>query len=472
MVDSHSTDEPLDRLRASDPATGSHPDLHRVRTLIAHKAPASQGHLERATAVDDDLLRGPRLRAPWIAAAAVALLGVGAGGYAVGLGAGSDTIVAERGGSDLRQDSLVPGSSGFESGAGMSSADSASASAGPMEESEYGTSSPSYDPGPVRLVAGEGLSTERTTGEVRTLVSDIDPETFLTQWSERTGLDGVRMGEDNAMYGGPGIYDPETGVMLSAYSGDGGAFSFHYENIFASEYCAEMYASMLAEDQTVMQEEWRKAMGEDVPFPNADSCREVTGENPTEEVALSTAREFLADAGVPVENYEFEVMNVGDTGSRDIMVDGWPENGRYGALSASVTVSAEGVVSAYGTLGEMESLGDYPVISPAEAVERYAQREFSMDYGVSLAEDYALEEISVEEYVEPVLPEMPPVEPGMKLPLLLKDKVVVDAELVQGDMWTQSGSMSVPTWKLITEDGMSYPVMAVAEESIDWQSWQ
>ena len=66
-------DEAIHRLRASDPATGSHPDLHRLRSLIAQKAPASQG-ADRATAVDDELLRGPRLRTPWVAAAAVAEL--------------------------------------------------------------------------------------------------------------------------------------------------------------------------------------------------------------------------------------------------------------------------------------------------------------------------------------------------------------------------------------------------------------
>ena len=61
----------------------------------------------------------------------------------------------------------------------------------------------------------------------------------------------------------------------------------------------------------------------------------------------------------------------------------------------------------------------------------------------------------------------------MKIPLLLKEKTVTGAELVQGFVWTQAGtSLEVPAWRLTTEDGMHYAVLAVADEAIDWVSWE
>ena len=86
----HDDDDALARLRASDPATGSHPDLRSLRHRIAQKAPASVG-ADTATRVHDDVFRGQGLRAPWIAAAAVAAFGFGAGGDAVGAPQGSGT---------------------------------------------------------------------------------------------------------------------------------------------------------------------------------------------------------------------------------------------------------------------------------------------------------------------------------------------------------------------------------------------
>ena len=140
----------------------------------------------------------------------------------------------------------------------------------------------------------------------------------------------------------------------------------------------------------------------------------------------------------------------------------------------SLTVGPEGVIAAYAGLGEMVPIGDYPVISPTEAVERYGEKEFSQEYGVQLPED--LEDTrppgTGTTFVAPDLPDAPEVEDGMSLPLLLKDKEVTGAELVRGTIYTHSGNMEVPVWELSTDDGMTYPVMAVADESIDWIAWE
>ena len=467
MVD-HQTDASLYRLQASDPATGSHPDLERVRQLVAQKAPASQGSAgERARRVDDDLLQGPRLRAPWIAAAAIVAVGIGAGGYALGVSRDDGTVLM------ANQDSLLAPAAGGSIGA-TSSLDLGSTSV------SGGESAPQpYDPGPVRLVAADGLSDERTTGQVRTLMSDEVPEDYLARWTEAMGLDGTPIDADSDYFGfgdGVGSLDQESGDW-ALVSGQDGGLSFMYTSIFRVEGCREMHAQISQRELDEWRKEWERMLGEGTPLPTASDCIPPEGTRPTDDEAIAQATAFLADAGVPVEDYTVRVPDYGDERtSLYVPVEAWPTGYAYGPLHASATVGPDGVVvEAYGSIGEMTSLGDYPVISPTEAVERYGEREFSMEYGISLPEDYTELEQDPDAtitFLEPDIEEAPEVTEGMQIPLLLKDKEVTSAELVQGMLWTQSGSMEVPTWKLQTDDGMTYPVLALADEAILYQSWE
>lgn len=488
-------DEALNRLRATDPATGSHPDLHTLRRRIAQKAPASQG-ADTATALRDDMLAGPSVRAPWVAAAAVLALGFGAGGYAVGAqqGPSGGQVVAGQGQETTSPTDAtgaadavgpLPGLDTKESeaqgyGAGGDSASvTASADEG-MAAGYGGASSEAWDPGPVRLVAGPDLPSAPATGEVRALMSDESPEEFLQAWAEQLSFEGVRPVEetDQANWFGDNIlYDPDGARMLSASTeGAGGALQFSYQDLLGDPYCAEMYSGMPEGEMDQMRKEFADAFGPDVPLPDASQCKDTSGPAPADDAALAQARDFLATTGLDVSAYELTVPDYGDDSVNQVMVEGWPKDGpQNGQLNLNVQVGPEGVTSVYGTVGEMRSLGDYPLISPAEAVERYGQREFGMEYGITLEEDMVVGPSDATTMpVEPAfeMPEPKPVEPGMKIPLLLKEKVVTGAELTRGTIWGNTGGpLEVPTWKLTTEDGMHYAVLALADEAIDWQSW-
>lgn len=468
-------DEALSRLRASDPATGSHPDLHSLRTRIAQKAPASQGS-DTATRVDDDLVRGPGLRAPWLAAAAVVALGLGAGGYALGLQQGEGQTPTTAGGAQAD-----PASPGLQPGADALLEMGAASTAAPGEGyAEADSGSMAYDPGPVRLVAGQGLPAGPGTAEVRALTSDQSPEDFLAGWAEAMGFEGEPLeGSDTAgmLIGGvgAGLVDGEGGRLLHASDEEGG-LTFAYEDIFDGEYCTMMFEGLTEEDLTMARDEWESAYGETIPFPDESSCRTPTGPAPTEEEARAAATEFFAQAGIDIDGYSISFYE-SEPDSSFVMVDGWPKGMEYSQLNVSATIGPDGVVSAYGTSGEFASLGDYPVISATEAVQRYGTREFSTDYGVSLPEDNMPvgDDMASQTWVEPdyTMPENGRLEPGDKIPFLLKDKTVVDAELVQGTIWVQgAGSIEVPAWKLLTGDGMHYSVLALSDEALDFQSWE
>lgn len=498
-------DEALGRLRASDPATGSHPDLHRLRSLIAQKAPASQG-AERATALDDDLMRGPRLRAPWIAAAAVAALALSGGGYAIGLQQGDGTTSpaarsvspAAPGGAEVANGAALPG--------GMAAAEKMAADGG-MSAGASGSSTagPSFDPGPVRLTAGEGLPDSPGTAEVKVMRSDQDPQEFIDAYAAKSGFTGKPL-PDSEYFAGPGVdakglIDTDKGRVITA-SKDGGALQFMYEDIYGSEYCSGMYAGMTDDDLQAMKDEWAKGYGPDLPFPSPDQCREVTGERPSDDAAEAAAKDFFAQAGVDVSKYTFKALSSDsypmEVFSSELSVDsmavtGGPGSGGSSAFvnveatltdsgidsfgmggpGISATVGPEGLVSAYGSVGELSSLGEYPVISAKEAVARYASREFATDYSVSIADDMAMyDDMAAATGMAVAMPQPASLEPGDKLPLLRKDKTVTGAELVRGTLWTQSaGSAEVPVWKLTTADGMYYTVLALSEEAVDFQSW-
>ena len=461
----HHGDEGLHRLQASDPATGSHPDLHRLRSLVAHKAPASQG-AERASRVDDDLLRGPAIRAPWVAAACIAALAIGAGGYALGTQRGSGTLLV------AGEDSLLaPAGAGIDAGLG---AELAGESFSMSSSAAEGAAEP-YDPGPVRLVPGAGLSAERTTAPVRVLRSEEDPQAFVDEWARTLGLQGAPIPTDVEFLGEGtvGLAEAETGRMIMA-STEGGGLHVSYTDVFSSPDCRETLEMGYAQEREMLQEFWEGTFGAGTPLPTAQDCRDVGDERPTDEQALAAARDFLTLAGIPTEGFDVQVQDYADEGSSTVYVEAAPEGGAYGPRHITLTVGPAGVVDASAGLGEMVSLGDYPVISPVEAVQRYGLREFSMEYGVQLPQD--LEEVTADPgertFVEPQIPDSPEISDGMDLPLLLKDKEVTGATLVQGTIYTQSGSMEVPTWELTTDDGMSYPVMAVADEAIDWVAWE
>lgn len=470
-------DEAMDRLRADDPATGSHPDLHRLRSLIAHKAPASQG-VDAATRVDDDLMRGPRLRAPWIAAAAVAAVGLSGGGYALGLQQAPEAPPAATGGPAL---TLDPASPGLQPMQDAMAGEAGTMTMGSAQGSFTSSSSMSWDMGPVRLTAGEDLPDGPGTGEVRALDSDQDPAAVLASLADHLGVEGRPLPESVQEMAGMGdetLVDPDKGYILNA-NDSGGPLSFGFHSLYQDPYCAETYTEMPDEEMRIVQEEWQKSYGEELVFPTPELCRVATGERPDEATAIQAAADFFTGVGIDLDDYEVHTYGMSTASGQEsyTSVEAMHKDHHGGQLYLSATVSPDGLVSASGSVGDFTSLGQYPIISAAEAVERYATREFSTDYSVQADEEMVWTEdgavataMPEEEWVEPT--PVPAPEAGERIPLLRKDKVVTGAELVQGSMWLPSGgSIEVPVWKLSTGDGNTYPVLALADEAIDYRPW-
>ena len=475
MNDQQNHDEALARLRASDPATGSYPDVNGLRELVAAKAPGSQG-TDAARVIKDTREHG--IRAPWIAAAAVAALGMGAGGYAIGAAQGDDPGTGTLAGGTVADSASGDSDGMLESGMQAEGPSplgfAARAADSTTEEATDDAAAGMWDMGPVRLTAGPGLSTEPTTGEVRVLRSEEDPEEFIQAWADRLDMDLVSMSESEYLEGQQMMVNGDLGIVLTV-SGSNGSLDISFEDVYGSEYCSTMYEGMSEEDINLMKQEMLTYAGPGYPLPDVEKCRTIEGAAPSDEQAISASMDFMRTVGIDPDLYSFEAAEQWEDEASAVryveaMLEGSSPNGAY--LGFSFTVTPDGVVSSYGSVGEMVSLGDYPVISPAEAVERYNLREFTNDYAVYLAEDWDdLAWSTMPEMEYPDLPEFGPLAEGEPLPLLLATKEVTGAELVTGQLWTQTGTVDAPTWKLTTDDGMSYAVLALADEAIEWVDW-
>lgn len=498
-------DEALNRLRAADPAIGAHPDLQRVRAGLAGVASLG-GDADRAVPVTDPMNR--RTRWPLAAAAAIAAVSLGVGGYTLGASqaerpvvAGDDAADADGAETDtdpevglaeaaLREEALS-GGDGMAAGAeGEVSSDSG-----------YGWSEMW---GPVVLTAGDGLSDERTTGEVRAPQAlDVDPEQLLGDVAAARGIEGEITEMDGQSWS---VVDGPVAVHVNRW---GSSLDVSYTDYTADPYCAEM-----AQEAELSEEEMAEEPGWFGPRP--DDCREV-GPAPDEETALAESSDLLEDLGVDLSTVRLEVEDYGVSytmemegplSTADVTTvteapasqDDGQDPGQDAALSTAevsepvdvpvdyamptvevtvygaegsgspdpkghVSVSSVGVSSAYVSLVEHVSLGDYPVISAQEAVERFMDPRFAQGtFSLPFDEQYYSEEM----YSELEVPQPVQLEAGDPLPYPVREATVVEAELVQGTIHQPDGTnYVVPGYRLTDDRGQQYGVLGLAEEALD-----
>lgn len=493
-------DEALARLRAADPARGSAPDLDRVRRTVDRRLSAQRQDDASGYhfAQSSDLAvrvheRQPRTwRLPGVAAAAAVALGVGAGGFSLGqlsaegpattVAGGTQTPAegdrpAEGGGTaeepapdgdGPRDSALVPGAAPGED---------VEAEVGAADEAYGGDADIGYGGfGPFSLVPGPGLSTERTTGTVTARQApDLDPEEALTAWADGLGLEG----EVRDLWGSPAVID---GFVMVSVHGSGSSLSFDYQNMVADPSCSEMveaYAQerAMAESGELPQED------ADIPYPAAEDCLPTPTESPAKEDAVSQVRQMLEAGGLDPADFEFEAVSqreqMGDI-DPETMDDPWlntvdvmgtPVGEPTGTgPGVNAQVSTNGVTYLNASLSESVVLGEYPVISAVEAVERWADPVFSSGGGgFYIPEELSPEDgTSMPEGWEWVEPEPLTLTPGEPLPFPVEELTVTEAILTTGvlDLPGASGILA-PGYVLVTSDGQRHHVLGLAEEALD-----
>lgn len=431
-MDSSGTDhdsEATRRLRSADPALGTHPDLGQIRAEVTERISAG-GVAETATWEGPTMGRGRS--GAVIAVAAAATLAVGVGGYALGHTQGTDGR------------------------ASIASADESETSEGAALVGEAGTTSDSYaeglsglPSGPVRLIAGEGLSTEGGVAQVSTSqAKEVDGEAAVRELAAEFGVTG-EVEED-----GDWSSIQADGTSISGYS-DPTSFTLSYDNSYLMTDCESNIG--------YMEEDMALATGgvDDLPELDPARCPAQPTTDISQQAATDLAEETTAKFGIDPATIDFTV----DTMSVEAYADGTGIDADGAEVEVHMGLRAEGVIYAGVSFSESLSLGDYPIISPAAAVERHNDPIYGrldvMPATVDEAEWYG--GMYPDEWSQPE-----PLDPGDLIPVPGQISTATSTELTTGTLWDMNGGrFTVPIYLVTTDDDTTLPVLALAEEAIE-----
>ncbi|HEX6955199.1 MAG TPA: hypothetical protein VF156_10015 [Agromyces sp.] len=423
--------DPMHRLRAADPAAGVEPREGFADEVVARAAAETPTGGE-APLADLGAERARRRPAwPLVAAAAAALVVVGAVGYGVGATTG--------GAMDLADGAAPPIS--LERGA-----DAGAAEQGMMPEpstDDLKMSAPdatgmSYPSGGGRnSFSASGLSTSEGTAAAYAFDARAasTPET-VAALAAALGVEGTPELVDGSWTVGPQDgTGPTLGVSLD------GMLGFWYS------------------DPRI--DPWQCAVGSD----GVETC-EPTGELPGEQAAIDALRSLLASTGRDPAGYEFTSESWEGAVTRSAQA--WPVvDGQRIDQAWSVELSNDGMVSASGALAELVPLGDYPVVSEQEAFERLSDPRFGVQFTImpAAARDGA---VTTEEWVPPT---EPPAAPGAGTAVSwpVNDVEIVEARLGLASQWQPDGGvLVVPAYEFTDAVGGTWSVIAVADSKLDF----
>ncbi|WP_420115074.1 hypothetical protein [Pseudactinotalea sp.] len=406
-----SDDESLARLRAADPAAGQASDLAALRRAVDARLEDEQPSTVTPPERRDELAaRRERrsTRSGWLAGVAAAVI-VGVGGYTLGA---NDTF---------------------------------GGSAGGAADSAYEDSGEAANDEPLSGADGAGGSEE----------------------AEIEGGETLSDGDDTMPVGGRVTYE-ESG--LSDETGSAEAFAYDPSGAASAERAAEVADALdVAGDVTETGGAWMVADADGrtvelyddgtVTFSYVDptldpwACSDCDGATPADPV--EAARQFLTTIGVDPSGLRFVAD---ETGSGAVGVDAYPEGSA--ALTWSITVTVDGVYSAWGWLAPLASLGSYDVVSPVTAVERLTDPRF----GAQPNGDLAAESMDADASRPGAVPE-----PGSILPWPVEARTITDAELTLAAYPLGGGTVALlPAWALTADDGSTWTVLAVTEDALDF----
>lgn len=128
-----------------------------------------------------------------------------------------------------------------------------------------------------------------------------------------------------------------------------------------------------------------------------------------------------------------------------------------------VAVSTEGLLHATATIGDIVSLGEYDIVSPAEAAARLNTSAFPPELTFFARSDGDAEmPIAEENRIDPVP------EPGSAVPWSITEHEIVSARLGLTTVFGSYGTFYVvPAYEFTDAEGNRWSVIALAEEELD-----
>lgn len=472
-------DEAVARMRAADPAAGAEPDAERLAERTA----------ERRVAVPDELAARRARRAPrWGAVAAVAAGALVVGGAGYGLGRATDDpapqadtfrselpAIAQRpmteSGSTAATDmAIAPGYGGRTTfmapglsdapgtatawaydGAGTVSADTATRVAEvlgvdgePRQEGGW-VVGPLDGSGPSLQIGSDGAATLwYHDPELNSVVEELTP------FPEGAAEPAIEVDPEQADEGVSGS---------NGGAADGGVVD---EPATPDEQSDES----VPDGPTAAPDE--PAVIEPLPAPVEQAPEEPSAVPPAGQAPEGPAGvlyETLAALGLDPEAAEYAVQENWPGDQVTSVVAHQLVDGRRSGLGWHADVVDGEVYSLGGPLAPLTPLGEYDVVSPAEAVSRLTDPRFGGAQVWSDVEILPMEPVSPErDWNEP--PGAPPAA-GSPVPWPVTEVTITSAEPTLTDHGTSNGStLLLPAYDLSDATGRTWRVLAVADHEL------
>ncbi|MFK3668949.1 hypothetical protein ACI2IX_02160 [Leifsonia aquatica] len=452
MTDDNELD-PLARLRAADPAAEVEaPDGFAARVVAEAMGDApgestEQEAPEQGAPVADISSARTRRRLLWLPIAAVAASVVVFGG--AGFAVGSVTTASSVAGGAAAPISL-------EGGGGAQTAEGRSAAAGPAAGQKIaapGAFDQVYRSGYGRnSFTASGLSTSagtaRAYGFDARAASDAKTVGAL---AKALGIEAAPALKDGSWQAGP-----QDGTAPSLTVGLDGTLSFYYSDPKLSP-----MPCLTTDGGGDGSTDGGVAPAEPCTAPASPAL-------PAPDAAIAALRSLVTASGRDAGAFEFTSET--PEGAITRTAQAWPVvDGQRVDQPWSVELTAEGVVSASGTLAPIVSLGDYPVVSEQQAFERLSDPRFGAQ---QTAMPLALRTAEQSTTSSPTdAPTQPPALPGSGVSPSwpVNDVHIVSARLGLASQWQPDGSVLVlPAYELTDSDGGTWSVIAVADAKLDF----
>ena len=430
------------RLRAADPAAQAaltEADLTTLRAAVEQR---------RALGTGDELAaRRARRWTSWparaAAVAAVALVAGGGGGYAIGASSG-----------DASNDTVAGATADAPISLEMSGADASGAASEEM--------APDAAPAGGREMAGadgvwggwygrtvfsaSGLSDAATTARAWALDASSVSAATATAAAAALGVSGEARLEYGGWLVGPNDGSGPT-VTLTA---DGQGSLSYWDPTADVWWCATTDVST----------------SDDGGGAEPQPCEERDlGPAPTGDAAADVLRERMSALGIDPAGFEYVVEESGDPLYAYVVAHQVVDGQRTG-LTWNASLTGAGISGLYGFTATLSDLGEYDVISPADAVERLNDPRFGagMVGPMRVAED-AMVAVPPEE-PDGVPPA--PLTPGSSFAWPVQLVTIVEARLgvalVSG---ADGAAVLAPSYELTASDGSVWSVVAVADRHLD-----
>lgn len=450
----------IERMRHLDPAADAEPSAaltERVAAISA--APATAIAAERRT---------PRWLMPVAAAAAVAVaLG---GGYVAGIRTGGSLntgqTVAQGGpvvpvATGSADDPAAPVSLG---GASDSGAESLAAGAAAQDSAAFSSGASSRSVSPWHYSNGRRFAVP-TFGEAatRATVYALDGRTRYS------AEDAERMASALGVTGDAYQETPENGWTVGTddwastdpafhlYPSGGGEVSYRSGAADPHSGCWASVAPQYGYDEgkDLSEEQWQAIDAA------TQACVAATP-MPTEQEARDALSTFLAATGVDESltsvtvDVQEEARVISATAARVV-------DGNTTVVTSQVTVSEKGMLWAGGQSAAVVSLGDYDIVSPAEAAARLNDPVFAPAYAVSTAS-----EVDVDQYATPATEPPAVPAPGAKVPWGITEFEISSARVGFALMTSVDDERFLaPAYEFTDTEGNVWSVLALAESEID-----